>query len=171
MFSMHCKGTETLTSQLLLKKEWSQSNNSCNTKQTKQIEIHQSQITNHDLLNSCKYTCICTRSAKMIDGTEKPKICQNPQRNTTNCPIGPNIDQLQFSPNNIHTSSKQKVIRMTTFAVHYEKICIHLYETAINNVEIHSLEQKRGTFVHKSYFDFCIINQQSINCSIFLFLF
>ena len=86
----------------------------------------------------------------MIDRTEKHKICQNPQRDTTICPISPNIDHHQFSPSDIHTSSKQKVMRITTFTVHYEKICIHLHETATNSAEIHSLEQKKQTFVHKS---------------------
>ena len=80
------------------------------------------------------------RSAEVIDGTEKPKICQNTQRDTTNCPISRNFEQLQFSPNDIHTSSKQKVMRITTFAVHYEKIYIHLHEMAI---KIHSLDQKK----------------------------
>ena len=42
-------------------------------------------------------------------------------------------------------------MRITPFAVHYERICIHLRETATNSAEIHSLEQKKGTFVHKSY--------------------
>ena len=56
----------------------------------------------------------------------------------------------QFFPNDIHTSSKEKVMRITPFAVHYEKICIHLHETATNSAEIHSLERKKGTFAHKS---------------------
>ena len=43
-----------LTSRLLPKTGRPQSNKPCNRKQTKQIEIHQSQMTNHDLLNSCK---------------------------------------------------------------------------------------------------------------------
>ena len=41
-------------SRLLPKTGRSQSNKPCNRKQTKQIEIHRSQMTNHDLLNSCK---------------------------------------------------------------------------------------------------------------------
>ena len=45
--------------------------------------------------------------------------------------------------NDIHTSSKEKVMRITPFAVHYEKICIHLHEKATNSAEIHSLEQKK----------------------------
>ena len=43
-----------LTSRLLPETGRSQSNESWNTKPTKPIEIHQSRITNHDLLNSCK---------------------------------------------------------------------------------------------------------------------
>ena len=39
---------------LLPETGWSQSNKPWNTKQTKRIEIHQSRITNHDLLNLCK---------------------------------------------------------------------------------------------------------------------
>ena len=41
-------------------------------------------------------------------------------------------------------------MRITPFADHYEKICIHLRETATNSAEIHSLERKKGTFAHKS---------------------
>ena len=43
-----------LTSRLLPETRRSQSNKPCNRKQRKWIEIHQSQMTNHDLLNSCK---------------------------------------------------------------------------------------------------------------------
>ena len=43
-----------LTSRLLPETGRSQSNEPWNTKPTKRIEIHQSRITNHDLLNSCK---------------------------------------------------------------------------------------------------------------------
>ena len=39
-------------------------------KHTKRIEFRQSQITNHDLLNSLKFP---KRSAKMIDGSEERK--------------------------------------------------------------------------------------------------
>ena len=65
---------------------------------------------------------------------------QNEQRDTTNFAISPNSDQHKFSPNDIHASSKEKFMRITPFAVYYEKICIHLHETAINSAEIHSLE-------------------------------
>ena len=41
-------------------------------------------------------------------------------------------------------------MRITPFAVHYEKICIHLRETATNSAEIHSLERKKGIFAYKS---------------------
>ena len=44
-------------------------------KHTKRIEIHQSQITNHDLLNPLKL--FPNRSIKIIDGREK--------RNVKNC--------------------------------------------------------------------------------------
>ena len=47
-----CKAN--LTRRLLPKTGQSQSNKSWNTKQTKRIEMNQSRITNHDLLNSCK---------------------------------------------------------------------------------------------------------------------
>ena len=43
-----------LTSRLFPETVRSQSNEPWNTKQTKRIEIHQSWIANHDLLNSCK---------------------------------------------------------------------------------------------------------------------
>ena len=43
-----------LTSRLLSETGWSQSNEPWNTKETKRIEIYQSRITNHDLLNSCR---------------------------------------------------------------------------------------------------------------------
>ena len=65
---------------------------------------------------------------------------QNAQRDTTNFTISPNSDQHKFSPNNIHASSKEKFMRITAFAVCYEKICIRLHETAINSAQIHSLE-------------------------------
>ena len=42
-------------------------------KQTKRIEIHQSQITNLDLLNPFKQSLFPKRSVKMIDGSEKRK--------------------------------------------------------------------------------------------------
>ena len=44
-----------LTSRLLPETGRSQSNEPWNTKPTKPIEIHQSRITNHDLLNSCNF--------------------------------------------------------------------------------------------------------------------
>ena len=65
---------------------------------------------------------------------------QNEQRDTTNFAISPNSDQHKFSPNDIHASSKEKFMRITPFAVYYEKISIRLHETAINSAKIHSLE-------------------------------
>ena len=53
-------------------------------KHTKRIEIHQSQITNHDLLNPLKL--FPNRSIKMIDGREKRNVkncCQNAELNGT----------------------------------------------------------------------------------------
>ena len=69
---------------------------------------------------------------------------------TTNFALSPNSDQHQFCPNDIHTSSKEKVMKITPFAVHYKKICIHLRETVTKSAEIHSLERKKGTLAHKS---------------------
>ena len=43
---------------------------------------------------------------------------QNAQCDTTNFAISPNSDQHQFSPNDIHASSKEKFMRFTPFAVH-----------------------------------------------------
>ena len=60
-------------------KGWSQSNEPWNAKQTKHIKIHQSRITNHELFELVQVNmCFLNpkRSAKMIDGTEKTKICK-----------------------------------------------------------------------------------------------
>ena len=52
---------------------WSQATNLETQKHTKRIEIHQSQITNHCLLNPLTKLLFPKRSAKMIDDSEKCK--------------------------------------------------------------------------------------------------
>ena len=75
-----------LTSRLLPETGRSQSNKPWNMKQTKQTEIHQSQIikTRTFWTHASKHV-FPKRSTKMIDGTEKPKLPSNFAKCTARC--------------------------------------------------------------------------------------
>ena len=60
-------------------------------------------------------------------------------------PLSPNGDQYQFSPNNIHTSSREKVMRINKMIT--KKKCLDLLTNSLNTVFKKMYRNRFGEFV------------------------
>ena len=60
-------------------------------------------------------------------------------------PLSPNGDQHQFSPNNIHTSSREKVMRITKIIT--KKKCLDLISNSLNTFSKKMYRNRFGEFV------------------------